>query len=46
MARPLTIEHEGAFYHITARGNEQKREKRDVHKYINNFRPEVTPVIL
>ena len=25
MARPLRIEYEGAFYHITARGNEQKR---------------------
>ncbi len=25
MARPLRIEYEGAFYHITARGNERKR---------------------
>ncbi|MBW2122404.1 MAG: transposase [Deltaproteobacteria bacterium] len=25
MARPLRIEYEGAFYHVTARGNEQRR---------------------
>jgi len=25
MARPLRIEYEGAFYHITARGNERKK---------------------
>ena len=25
MARPLRVEYEGAFYHITARGNERKR---------------------
>ena len=25
MARPLRIEYEGAFYHITARGNDRKR---------------------
>jgi REP element-mobilizing transposase RayT len=25
MARPLRIEYEGAFYHVTARGNEKKR---------------------
>ena len=25
MARPLRIEYEGYFYHITARGNERKR---------------------
>jgi len=25
MARPLRIEYKGAFYHITARGNERKR---------------------
>ena len=25
MARPLRIEYEGAFHHITARGNERKR---------------------
>jgi putative transposase len=25
MARPLRIEYEGAFYHVTARGNERKR---------------------
>ena len=24
MARPLRIEYEGAFYHVTARGNERK----------------------
>jgi REP element-mobilizing transposase RayT len=25
MARPLRIQHEGAFYHVTSRGNERKR---------------------
>ena len=25
MARPLRIKYEGAFYHITARGNERKK---------------------
>lgn len=25
LARPLRIEYEGAFYHVTARGNERKR---------------------
>lgn len=25
MARPWRIEYEGAFYHVTARGNERKR---------------------
>jgi len=25
MARPLRIEYEGAFYHVTIRGNERKR---------------------
>jgi putative transposase len=25
MARPLRIEYDGAFYHVTARGNERKR---------------------
>jgi REP element-mobilizing transposase RayT len=24
MARPLRIEYEGAFYHVTARGNERR----------------------
>lgn len=25
MARPLRIEYEGAFYHVTARGNERRK---------------------
>jgi len=25
LARPLRIEYEGAYYHVTARGNERKR---------------------
>jgi len=25
MARPIRIEYKGAFYHVTARGNERKR---------------------
>jgi len=36
MARPLRIEYEGVFYHITARGNEQKRiyfNKTDYGKF-------------
>jgi len=36
MARPLRIEYEGAFYHVTARGNERKRiyySKADYEKF-------------
>ena len=36
MARPLRIEYEGAFYHITSRGNEQKKifhAKSDYEKF-------------
>ena len=36
MARPLRIEYKGAFYHITARGNERKRiffSKADYDKF-------------
>ncbi len=45
MARPLRIEYEGAFYHITARGNEKRdifREEKDYQKFLqivkNNLR--------
>lgn len=37
MARPLRIEYPGAFYHITARGNEQKdifRDDRDRERFL------------
>ena len=37
MSRPLRITYPGAFYHITARGNEQKpvfKSKRDREKFI------------
>jgi len=37
MARPLRIEYPGAFYHITARGNEQKaiyKSLRDREKFL------------
>jgi REP-associated tyrosine transposase len=37
MARPLRIEYEGAFYHVTARGNERKKiflSKRDQEKFL------------
>ena len=37
MARPLRIEYEGAFYHVTARGNERKKiflSKRDHQKFL------------
>ncbi len=36
MARPLRIEYEGAFYHVTARGNERKKfffNKSDYKKF-------------
>ncbi len=36
MARPLRIEYEGAFYHVTARGNERKKiyySKADYEKF-------------
>jgi putative transposase len=36
MARPLRIEYEGAFYHVTSRGNEQKKifySKSDYEKF-------------
>ena len=33
MARPLRIEYEGAFYHITARGN----EKRDIYQSLADY---------
>ena len=36
MARPLRIEYEGDFYHITVRGNERKRiffSKADYKKF-------------
>jgi REP element-mobilizing transposase RayT len=36
MARQLRIEFEGAFYHVTARGNERKKiflSKRDYEKF-------------
>jgi putative transposase len=37
MARPLRIEYEGAFYHVTARGNERKeiyKNDRDREKFL------------
>jgi REP element-mobilizing transposase RayT len=36
LARPLRIEYAGAFYHVTARGNERKKiffSKRDYQKF-------------
>ena len=38
MARPLRIEYPGAFYHITARGNEQKdifRDDKDRERFLS-----------
>ena len=38
MARPLRIEYPGAFYHVTARGNEQKdifKSQRDREKFLS-----------
>ena len=37
MARPLRIEYDGAFYHVTARGNERKdifKNDRDREKFL------------
>jgi len=37
MARPLRIEFPGAFYHVTARGNEQKdvcKSQKDREKFL------------
>ena len=36
MARPLRIEYDGAFYHVSARGNEQRKiyfTKTDYEKF-------------
>jgi putative transposase len=41
MARPLRIEYEGAFYHVTARGNERKNvflSKADYEKFLANLK--------
>ena len=41
MARPLRIEYEGAFYHVTARGNERKKifiSKADYEKFLANLK--------
>jgi len=38
MARPLRVEYEGAFYHITSRGNERKdifKSEKDKEKFLN-----------
>ena len=38
MARPLRIAFEGAFYHVTARGNERKKiflSHRDYEKFLS-----------
>jgi len=40
MARPLRIEYEGAYYHITARGNERRKiflSEGDYQKYLANL---------
>jgi putative transposase len=41
MARPLRIEYEGAFFHVTARGNERKNifiSKADYEKFLANLK--------
>jgi len=41
MARPLRIEYEGAFYHVTARGNDRKLlflSKSDYEKFLANLK--------
>ncbi len=41
MARPLRIEYEGAFYHVTARGNERRKifqSERDYQKFLSNLK--------
>ena len=39
MARPLCIEYEGAFYHVTAPGNERKRGFVTVHGFWVHLKP-------
>ncbi len=44
MARPLRIEFGGAFYHVTARGNERKdifKGKRDYEQFLSYLRETV-----
>ncbi len=41
MARPVRIEYEGAFYHVTARGNDRKKvflSKADYEKFLANLK--------
>ena len=41
MARPLRITYEGAFYHVTARGNERKKiflSRTDYEKFLSYLR--------
>ena len=40
MARPMRIEYEGAFYHVTSRGNERKeifRGSEDYERFKHNL---------
>lgn len=44
MARPLRIEYEGAFYHVTSRGNEQReifKSRRDREQFLSYFKSAV-----
>ena len=41
MARPLRVEYEGAFYHVTARGNERKNiysEETEYQRFLDYLR--------
>ena len=43
MARPLRIEHPGAFYHVTSRGNERKavfKSRRDREQFLSYLESE------
>ena len=45
MARPVRIEYEGAFYHVTARGNERKKvfiSRADYEKFLANLKEAAT----
>jgi hypothetical protein len=37
MARPMRIEYEGAFYHVTSRGNERKEIFRGRNLELDNW---------
>jgi hypothetical protein len=48
MARPLRIEYEGAFYHVTARGNDKKKiflSLKDYDKFLSYLQKPVVSMV-